>query len=372
MHTLLFGTLEKLFPVQRHEWPKALMLLSVAVLLGVGFTISRAASEALFLIRFGVEYLPYLLLTNPVLVLVASTIYGAYANRIPDDRLMIYTALLPVSLIILLRLLMLVGISWVYFVLYTFVLAYAMILTTSWTVYLAGHYDVQESKRLLPLITSGLLIGAVIGGLGVALCVPLIGAANILWLWGGTLVAGVAIVDHITKVYTAIDTKARKTKRVAPKPSLRQSIAEGIAYSRSSALFTTTAIASIAMAMALQLIDFEYSKIIRGAFPDSATLTAFLGVFDGLTNALALMFQLFAVPWCLRRFGVQGTNVLFPYALLLAFGFFAAALGAPAVALPVAMFARFTRQSLMQPLRGTARTLMLNAVPWYGVLTSPW
>ncbi len=131
MHTLLFGTLEKLFPVQRHEWPKALMLLSVAALLGVGFTISRAASEAMFLIRFGVEYLPYLLLANPVLVLVTSAIYGAYADRIPDDRLMIYTSLLPVPLIILLRLLMLVGISWVYFVLYTFVLAYATILMTS-------------------------------------------------------------------------------------------------------------------------------------------------------------------------------------------------------------------------------------------------
>src|SRR5262245_57221151 len=164
MHTLLFGTLEKLFPVQRHEWPKALMLLSVAALLGVGFTISRAASEALFLIRFGVEYLPYLLLANPVLVLVTSAIYGAYADRIPDDRLMIYTSLLPVPLIILIRLLMLMGVHWVYFGLYTFVLAYDTILTTSWTVYLAGHYDVQEAKRLLRFIASGLLIGRIFGG----------------------------------------------------------------------------------------------------------------------------------------------------------------------------------------------------------------
>ena len=44
MQTLLFSTLEKLFPVQRHEWPKGLMLLSVAAILGVGATVSRAAS----------------------------------------------------------------------------------------------------------------------------------------------------------------------------------------------------------------------------------------------------------------------------------------------------------------------------------------
>ena len=148
----------------------------------------------MFLIHFGVDYLPYLLLANPLLVLVTSAVYGAYADRIPDDRLMIYTALLPVPLIVLMRALMLGEVHWVYFVLYTFVLAYATILTTSWTVYLAGHYDVQEAKRLLPFIQSGTLIGMVLGGIGVALCAPLIGAANILWLWVGTLVAAVAMV----------------------------------------------------------------------------------------------------------------------------------------------------------------------------------
>src|SRR3989475_3077938 len=213
MHTLLFGALEKLFPVQRHEWPKALMLLSVAAVLGVGFSVSRAASEAMFLIHFGVDYLPYLLLVNPVLVLVSSAIYGAYAERIPDDRLMIYTALLPVPLIVLMRLLMLGDVHWVYFVLYTCVLAYDTILTTSWTMYLAGHYDVQEAKRLLPFVTSGLLLGRILGGVGVGLCVPLIGAANVLLLWAGALVATVVMVHSVTRLFTAIDTKVHKTKR---------------------------------------------------------------------------------------------------------------------------------------------------------------
>lgn len=363
MQALLFGTLEKLFPVQRHEWPKALMLLSLATLLGVGFTASRAASEALFLVHFGVDYLPYLLLANPLLVLLASAIYGAYAGSMADDRLLIYTSILPVPLILLMRLLMIGGMDWVYFLLYTFVLAYAAILTTSWTVYLAGHYDAQEAKRLLPFVSSGILIGTVLGGLGVALGVPVIGAANLLVLWSGLLLAGVGLVYCITHRYAPIDTKARKGKRAAPKPSLRQSIAEGVAYSRSSALFTTTAIASIATMMALQIMDFEYSKIIRLAFPDSAQLTAFLGTFDGLTTLLALMLQWFIVPWSLRRFGVQGTNLLFPYVMLGAFGGLAGALGLPALNLPAAMFARFTRTSLMPTLRGTTRALMLNAVP---------
>src|SRR5436309_14966290 len=101
MHTVLFDAFEKLFPVQRHEWPKALTLLSVATLIGVGANISRAASEGMFLIHLGVDYLPYVLLANPILVLVTSTMYTAYADRIPDDCLMMYTSLLPVPWIVL-------------------------------------------------------------------------------------------------------------------------------------------------------------------------------------------------------------------------------------------------------------------------------
>ena len=88
-------------------------------------SVSRAASEGLFLSHLGVEYLPTLLLANPLLVLVLSMVYSAYAERLARDRLMIATVLLPVPLIVLLRLVILLDVPWVYFLLYAFVLAYA-------------------------------------------------------------------------------------------------------------------------------------------------------------------------------------------------------------------------------------------------------
>jgi HEAT repeat protein len=344
--------------VYPHEWPKALVLLSVATLLGMSFSMSRAASEGLFLTRLGVHYLPTLLLINPLLVLVASAVYGAFADRIPNDRLLIYTTLLPVPLILLLYLLMIFDATWVYFVLYTFVLAYASILTTSWTVYIAGHYDAQESKRLLPFITSGILIGTVVGGVGVAASVSYIGARNVLLLWVGTSLGIAAVVWWLAQRFTALDTESRKTKRGAKQPSMLQNLKEGLAFSRASSLFMTTGIVSVATMVAIQLLDFEYSKILARAYPDPATLTAFLGIFDGLTNIAALLLQWFFAPWSIRRFGVQGANLLFPYILTAAFG---GLLFSPT--LLSAMFARFTRSSLMPSLRGTTRTLMLNAVP---------
>ena len=211
--------LGKLFPVYPHEWQKVLVLLSIATLLGMSFSMSRAASEGLFLNRLGVQYLPILLLVNPLLVLVASAVYGAFADRIPNDRLFIYTALLPVPLMLLIYLLITLDATWVFFVLYAFVLAYASLLTTSWTVYIAGHYDAQESKRLLPFITSGILIGTVVGGVGVAASVAHIGARNVLLVWIGTSLGIAAAVWWLAQRFTALDTESRKTKRGAKQPS---------------------------------------------------------------------------------------------------------------------------------------------------------
>jgi ATP/ADP translocase/HEAT repeat protein len=358
MKLLLLRVLETLFPVRRHEWPKVLVLLGVATLLGMGFSVSGTASEGLFLTRLGVQYLPMLLLVNPLLVLVASAVYGAFADRIPNDRMLVYTSLLPVPLIFLMYFLIMLEANWVYFLLYTFVLAYASVLTTSWTVYLGGHYDVQESKRLLPFISSGILIGTVLGGMGVAICAPLIGAANVLLLWLVTSIGVAGVVWWFSRRFMAMETEARRVKRGAKQPSPLQSLKEGIAFSRTSSLFMTTTIVTIATMVALQLIGFEYSKIFARAYPEPAALTAFLGIFDGVTTIAALLLQWFVTPWCIRRFGVQGTNLFFPYILTVAFG---GLLVAPA--LPTAMFARFTRSSLMPSLRGTTRTLMLNVVP---------
>ena len=122
---------------------------------------------------------------NPLLVLVLSMFYSTYTDRLAHDRLMIAAVLLPVPLIVLLRLVILLGVSWVYFFLYAFVLAYGVLLMLSWSVYLAIHYDIQEAKRLVPFISSGTLLGAIVGGLVVVFGVRLTGPGKYALPLGG-------------------------------------------------------------------------------------------------------------------------------------------------------------------------------------------
>jgi HEAT repeat protein len=129
-------------------------------------------------------------------------------------------------------------------------------------------------------------------------------------------------------------------------------------FMRTSSLVLTTTLVTVAAMLAVQFLDYEYSKIFAQAYPEPAALTAFLGLLDGLTTLGALVLQWFVTPWCLRRLRVQGTNLLFPYLLTLAFG---GLLVAPSVV--TAMTARCIRMGCMPSLRGTTTTLILNAVP---------
>lgn len=353
--------LTKLFPIQPHEWRQALLLFSVVSLWGASMSISRAAAEGLFLSYLGVAYLPVALLTNPFLIFAISLLYSAYTERVAPHRLMILTALLPLPLIGLLRLVLLWEIAWVYFLLYSLVLAYAAVLMLSWSLYLATHYDVQEAKRLVPFISSGLLFGGVLGGFGVVAGVRLLGIANLLLLWAGTLSAGALVVRVLAQRRPRME--APPTTRRAPKPSLSQTLRDGLRAIRTSPLFTAMALTTLATMAAMQVLEFSYSQIIRAAFPDSTALTALLGLVDGLATGVALALQWFVVPWGLRRLGVQGTNLWYPLVLLLTFASLACAPLLPAALLGVAIFGRVTRMHLLPTLRGTPYSLMLNAAP---------
>lgn len=353
--------LTRLFPIQPHEWRQALLLLSVATLWGASTSISRAAAEGMFLSRLGVASLPMVLLANPVLIFALSLLYSAYAERLAPHRLMILTAVLPLPLIGLLRLLMLLDMAWVYFLLYTLVLAYAALLMLSWSLYLATHYDVQEAKRLLPFISSGLLLGGVLGGLGVVAGVRLLGMANLLLLWAATLAAGALMVRYLAQHRPRMDVSP--PPRRAPKPGLRQTLHDGLTAIRTSPLFRAMALTTLATMAAMQVLEFSYSHIIRAAFTDGMALTAFLGLVDGLATGVALAMQWFIVPVGLRRLGVKGLNLWYPAALLLAFAGLAWAPLFPSLMLGAAIGGRFTRMNLLPTLRGTPYSLMLNAAP---------
>src|SRR5206468_12537968 len=99
--------------------------------------------------------------------------------------------------------------------------------------------------------SSGILLGASVGGAGVVFSVRLLGPANILVLRAATLGAGALLVRRMARRYRFLEVP--KARRSGTKPNLGRTLAEGSGCVRVSALFTAMALTTLASMIAVQL-----------------------------------------------------------------------------------------------------------------------
>ena len=65
--------------IREDEPPRVIYLLGIFLLIGMGMAIGRSSADALFLKRYGVEYLPVMyLLLSVLLALAAFVVYGRF------------------------------------------------------------------------------------------------------------------------------------------------------------------------------------------------------------------------------------------------------------------------------------------------------
>ncbi|NNG12804.1 MAG: hypothetical protein HKM88_06105, partial [Halobacteria archaeon] len=95
--------IRKLFLVHEDESREVLYFLLFFLLVSAGMAIGRSTAEALFFKRFGIEYLPLMYIIQSGLLAAASTLYAAFADRIPAESF--FKALLGILVV-------LVGASW--------------------------------------------------------------------------------------------------------------------------------------------------------------------------------------------------------------------------------------------------------------------
>src|SRR3954464_2770053 len=76
----------KLLMVKKAEWPKLGYFFCLFLVISAGLAIGRGTANALFLKRFGIQYLPFMYLGLGVLMRMVSTLYAAYADRLAPER----------------------------------------------------------------------------------------------------------------------------------------------------------------------------------------------------------------------------------------------------------------------------------------------
>jgi hypothetical protein len=184
----------KLLLVRQSEWPRLSYFFLLFFVISAGLAIGRGTADALFLKRFGIQYLPAMYLALGVLMLLISTVYAAYADRLSPER---------AFYIMLGGLALMLSCNWLLMALRVDLLAYPLyflafeisseLLFMHATLYFSANFDGEQSKRLLPMTLAGLQLGEMCGGL-LLTASPVIGVQGMVLVWSGLTAAAMAIV----------------------------------------------------------------------------------------------------------------------------------------------------------------------------------
>lgn len=346
--------LAKLLLVRDGEGRLVVYLGALNLLVGLAMALGRTSGDALFLNRFGVEYLPQMFFATSVLLVFFSAVYATYADRVSHARLfkiLFYVVAVVVALNWM-------GMNrssaaWPYAV---YFLSYAVaseIILIHVSLYVSGLLDASQEKRVLPLISAAARLGAVAGGVAIGLGAsywPLENMAIAWFLMLGLAALAVHVYHHGERTFPV------KKRRRAPLADIK----EGWRFAKRSAFLQIAGAGLFLLVILISLQEYVSSVILTNHFNDESALAVFFGWFFAATNFTVLLLQLIATNRLLQRFGLAVTSLVFPFSTLASFALlFVSPSFIPAI------IARFNHTGMLHAFRNPAANLSYNALPGY-------
>lgn len=349
--------LTQLLSIRPGEGRTAFLTIGVMLFTSMGAAVGGTGIEALFFARFGVEYLPYMFVGLGITSMIMSFGVTALLSRIPRQILYIAVPLLISIVLILARLALFTGASWLYPSLWLGKEVLNILVSlVIWGI--AGAVcDTRQAKRLFPLFNASRILGQVIGGFSTGLLVTSIGTENLLLVWSGTLLLAFLFSRALlARSQIAATPKQRVSRR--KQPTLVQEMQRGFHYVRGSKLMTWIAISTTFFSILYFSISLPFSRAATEQYINEDALASFLGLFNGLSTAAAFLVSLLLANRLFARVGVMACILALPIIYLIGFG----ALALAPIFLVIVSF-RFVQMLWLSGIADPAWQTMFNVVP---------
>ena len=331
------------------------------VILGVGLAFGRASADALFLSRYGAEYLPVIYIMFAPLLAAVSIIYAALVDYLPSEKFF---------KVILIFLMFCVVISWllitktnntiIYPVYYIINKIASELLLVHGSLYLVHNYNTIQAKRLFPIIFTGEQLGFVLGGFLVSISTSIIDIDGLPLIWILFMAIGVIQLHLWHKIKGASPYYQKQKKSGSRIKSVIQSVYQGLKFSRESLLLRNASFALFFLVIIYYILSYSTNRIFVESFKNEQDLAEFLGLLTAGTSIITLTIQLFITNRIINHYGIKKLNLVFPLitasaasALLISF------------TLTFAVLVSVVRDSLLNSLQNPLRIIFLNALPGY-------
>jgi HEAT repeat protein len=240
---------------------------------------------------------------------------------------------------------------WVYPVLWVVMMvAWTAQIMASWGLAGAVH-DTRQAKRLFPLYGSGLILGAVAGGLVTGPLAEALGPENLLIVWA----AGLGVVVLLGRSISG--RRVRRSRRPARSRPITEMVRAARTVGRSP-LLRPMAISLMLFAVLYFSLALVFAEAATARYPRAERLAGFLGLFMGLSNAAALAVSLLVANRVFARFGVPSMVAVLP--VIYVVGFMLLAIADP---FPGLVGFRFVQMVWVNGIWATGWQALFNVVP---------
>ncbi len=349
--------------VRKDEAGKVKLICAMLALLAMGYAIGWSAIHAMMVKRLGLSALPYSYIGISLLGLAGSSIYLMFADRVPRVPLLVGFSTLTGVALVAARMLVpsseefalvlaavqaasgagqaapyasghagLGALDWLSVqhaveksdvvpipptaaVLCFFVLVFAAqglgnstLVTQVWTV-ATDVFRPSQGHRLFPILAVASTAGGIAGGIAIQGLVDVIGSANLVLIWAGSVGAVVPLSLAFRRRYGG---ELRGVQRAARDKGRWQSLAEGFRFVAESRFLCVLSLVALFFWVVGSLQDFQYTHIMNQTFTGEDRLNSFYGIYAIVFNLTALLLQVAVTGRLLARVGIGWGLVALP------------------------------------------------------------
>lgn len=308
-------------------------------------------ADTLFFLRFGVEFLPIMILASGPLAMIATLAYSAGLARAGAARWFVPVLAALAGIVVIERIGIAAGFPGIYAAIW---LGAQVAILVSYTVMWNAAGEVcttRQAKRLFPLFATAGIGGGIIGN---ALTGPLassVGTENLLLVQAALLVVASVVTANFVRPFF------RKNDPVV-KQSVIADLREGLRLTLATRLLRLVAWSAVGLSILFFLVAFPFSEAVAGSLQTEADVARYLGFFSAAATALTFTVSLFAANRLFARIGVVATLLIVPVVYLAGFGVWLVSFG-----LLTATLVRGAQWVAVNALGGTAWSSVFNVLP---------
>lgn len=316
--------IRRLFRIHRGEELKVFQFITLGTFLQAGIAIGMSLTDTLFLIEVGPDKLPIIYMIVPIIMTLFTPVYSYFLNRFGVQRSFGYilfillgggiffyllvssTALLPNRTLV----------SLVFYMAKLYSFLWMIALYTLYWSFVEIYFDILDAKRLYPLFSGGLALGAVVGGSMVSVFTTFLNAEFLFLVWSVLAAATYPLLLLLKRRWRPLELF-----EAAEESSLMEQTGDVLKAMKSSRYVLLLNLTMFGTIFLTTVCEFQYMEVFS-EMGNTEQLAALFGKLFAAANVFNLVINFIVFTRLITYLGVRNLVLVQPLIYLAAFIFY--------------------------------------------------